>query len=80
MSNYPSHKITLPPADRVKDDRFALERLTPLVYEQLRLIAGRYMRRQPSRHTFQTTELIHEAYLKIAKQDEQNWHNLARNS
>ncbi len=49
----------------------------PLVYEELRQRARRYMRRQPSGHTFQTTELIHEAYLKIAKQDEQNWQNRA---
>ena len=33
------------------------------------------MRGQPAGHTFQTTELIHEAYLKLAKQDGQNWEN-----
>ena len=49
----------------------------PLVYEELRRTARRYMRRQPSGHTFQTTELIHEAYLKVAKSDEQNWQNRA---
>jgi RNA polymerase sigma factor (TIGR02999 family) len=49
----------------------------PLVYEELRRMARRHMRRQPSGHTFQTTELIHEAYLKIAKNDRQNWQNRA---
>lgn len=77
MSNNASHEITLPPAAWGREDAFALEQLTPLVYEQLRLMAKRYMRRQPSGHTFQTTELINEAYLKIAKQDERSWHNRA---
>lgn len=35
------------------------------------------MRQQPSGHSFQTTELIHEAYLKIANQDGHNWQNRA---
>jgi RNA polymerase sigma factor (TIGR02999 family) len=77
MLNDASHEITLPPADRGKEDAFTLEQLTPLVYKQLRQMARRYMRRQPSGHTFQTTELIHEAYLKIAKQDERSWHDRA---
>ena len=49
----------------------------PLVYDELRRMARGYMRRQPSGHTFQTTELIHEAYLKLAKHDERNWQNRA---
>ena len=40
-------------------------------------MARHYMRRQPAGHTFQTTELIHEAYLKIAGQEEHNWQNRA---
>lgn len=58
-------------------DEFALEQLMPLVYDELPQMARRYMRRQPSGGTFQTTELIHEAYLKIAKQDNRNWQNRA---
>ena len=38
----------------------------PLVYDELRRMARGYMRRQAPGHTFQTTELIHEAYLKLA--------------
>ena len=53
------------------------DKLMPLVYEELRRMARRHMRRQPSGHTFQTTELIHEAYLKIANNDQQNWQNRA---
>ncbi len=77
MLNVDSHQITLLLADWSKGDEFALEQLMPLVYEELRRMARRYMRRLPSGHTFQTTELIHEAYLKIAKSDERNWQNRA---
>jgi len=69
MLNAASHQITLLLIDWSKGDEFALEQLTPLVYDELRQMARHYMRRQPSGHTFQTTELIHEAYLKLAKQD-----------
>jgi RNA polymerase sigma factor (TIGR02999 family) len=77
MPNFDSHQITLLLGDWGRGDEVALEHLMPLVYGELRQIARRYMRRQHSGHTFQTTELIHEAFLKIAKQDEQNWHNRA---
>ena len=77
MLNAASHQITLLLVDWSKGNEFALEQLMPLVYEELRQMAARYMSRQPSGHTFQTTELIHEAYLKIAGQDGQNWQNRA---
>ena len=74
MSQTDSHEITQMLADWSGGDERALERLMPLVYDELRRMAHAYMRRQPSNHTFQTTELIHEAYLKLAKgsQDFQN--------
>ncbi len=77
MADVASHQITQLLVDWGKGDEFALERLMPLVYDELRRMARAYMRRQPSGHTFQTTELIHEAYLKLAKQDERNWQNRA---
>lgn len=72
-----SQQITHLLIDWSKGDDLALEQLMPLVYEELHKMARRYMRQQPSGHTLQTTELIHEAYLKIAKSDEQNWQNRA---
>ena len=72
-----SHQISQLLIDWSKGDEFALEQLFPLVYEELRRMARGFMRRQPSGHTFQTTELIHEAYLKLANQDEKNWQNRA---
>ncbi len=77
MLDATSHQITLLLVDWSKGDEFALEQLMPLVYEELRQMARHYMRRQPAGHTFQTTELIHEAYLKIAGQEEHNWQNRA---
>lgn len=72
-----SHQITLLLVDWSKGDENALDKLMPLVYEELRRMARSYMRRQPSGHTFQTTELIHEAYLKIAAGGEKQWQNRA---
>lgn len=77
MTDVASHQISLLLVDWSNGDEFALEQLMPLVYDELRQMARRYMRRQPSGGTFQTTELIHEAYLKIAKQDNRNWQNRA---
>ncbi len=77
MVNSPSHEITLLLVDWSKGDELALGELMPLVYDELRRMARGYMRRQPSGHTFQTTELIHEAYLKLANKDVQSWQNRA---
>jgi hypothetical protein len=58
-------------------DEGALEQLMPLVYGELRRMARRYMGQQPSSHTLQTTALIHEAYLRLAGQEEKHWENRA---
>lgn len=77
MSDVGKNQITLLLSDWSRGDTTALERLMPLVYEELRRRAARYMRNQPSGHTFQTTALIHEAYLKIAGTEPRNWENRA---
>lgn len=46
-------------------DRAALDRLMPLVYDELRLIAARYLRQERSGHTLQSTALVNEAYLRM---------------
>jgi len=58
-------------------DKDALERLTPLVYDQLRHIAHRYMQRERNGHTLQTTALVNEAYSRLV--DEQRIHWESRN-
>jgi RNA polymerase sigma-70 factor, ECF subfamily len=55
----------------------ALERLYPLVYEELRRMAHRYMRRERKGHTLQTTALINEAYLRLVEQKDVHWQNRA---
>src|SRR5688572_7494773 len=50
----------------VAGDNEALDRLMPLVYEDLRRVARRQLDREGGGHTLQTTALIHEAYLKLA--------------
>jgi RNA polymerase sigma factor (TIGR02999 family) len=55
----------------------ALDALLPLVYEELRRQASRYLRRERAGHTLQTTALIHETYLKLIDQREVNWQNRA---
>lgn len=77
MINTASHQITELLVDWSQGNELAGERLMPLIYDELHQMARRYMRRQPAGHTFQTTELIHEAYLKLARQDAQNWQNRA---
>ena len=58
-------------------DREALEKLMPLIYEELKKMARRYMRQQNPDHTLQTTALIHEAYLRMVKQKEKHFENRA---
>ena len=77
MSDNSSHQITLLLHEWNKGDDNALEQLMPLVYEELRRMARGYLRHQAPNHTFQTSELIHEAYLKIEKGDGQDWQNRA---
>ena len=58
-------------------DREALDKLMPLIYEELRKMAKRYMSQQNPGHTLQTTALIHEAYLRMVKQKEKHFQNRA---
>ena len=59
-------------------DKSALDKLTPLVYGDLRRRAHSYMKRQRPDHTLQTTALVNEAYLKLVSQDHPpHWRNSA---
>jgi len=56
----------------------AASRLVPLVYDELRRLAGRYMRRERADHTLQATALVHEAYMKLVQQKAAaEWQNRA---
>ena len=58
-------------------ERDALDRLIPLVYEELRLIAGRFLRRERQGATLQPTALVHEAFLKLVDQTRTDWQSRA---
>jgi RNA polymerase sigma factor (TIGR02999 family) len=57
--------------------REALEQLLPLVYDDLRRQAARYMRHEPAGHPLQPTALVHEAYLRLIDQQRVKWRNRA---
>lgn len=63
--------------DWSKGDQAALERLMPLVYDELRRLASNYLRRERASHTLQPTALVNEAYLKLVDQRHARWQNRA---
>ena len=58
-------------------DQRALERLTPIVYDQLHRLARRYMKRERPGHSLQTTFLVNEAYLRLADYKRTAWQDRA---
>ena len=64
-------------ADWEQGDQAALDKLLPLVYNELHQMAKRYMSRQTPDHTLQTTALLNEAYLKLVGQPAKHWQNRA---
>jgi RNA polymerase sigma-70 factor (ECF subfamily) len=58
-------------------DRDALDKLTPLVYRELHRAAKRYMNRQQTGHTLQTTALVNEVYLRLVAIKEVDWNDRA---
>ena len=56
----------------------ALGRLIPLVYGELRRLAGHYLQAERVEHTLQPTALVHEAYLRLVEQDHADWRNRAQ--
>jgi RNA polymerase sigma factor (TIGR02999 family) len=58
-------------------DQTALDRLIPLVYQELRRLAHHYMKQERREHTLQTTALVNEAYLKLVDHNGMHWQNRA---
>jgi RNA polymerase sigma factor (TIGR02999 family) len=59
-------------------DKAALDKLMPVVYDELRRLAQNYLSRERAGHTLQTTALVHEAYLRLIDQKSVNWQNRAQ--
>ncbi|HEV3061160.1 MAG TPA: sigma-70 family RNA polymerase sigma factor [Vicinamibacterales bacterium] len=64
-------------ADWRSGNQAALDQLLPLVYEELRRLAKRQMRREAPGHLLQTTALVHEAYLRLVDQNQIGWQTRA---
>jgi RNA polymerase sigma factor (TIGR02999 family) len=60
-----------------RGDAGAREALIPLVYEELRRMARRYLRQERPDHTLQSAALVHEAYLRLVQKENQQWQNRA---
>src|SRR5580692_11978267 len=58
-------------------DQSSLEKLTPIVYDELRRLARRYMRGERPGHSLQTTALVNEAYIRLIDYKSMQWQNRA---
>src|ERR1700758_5358463 len=72
-----SQDVTLLLSALTRGDDGAASKLIPVVYDELRRLAGSYMRRERVDHTLQATALVHEAYLKLVEQRSVNWQSRA---
>jgi RNA polymerase sigma factor (TIGR02999 family) len=77
MTGQSSSEITLLLHAWRGGDQRALEKLTPVVYQELHRIAQHYMARERDGHTLQTTALINEVYLRLVKVKEVEWQDRA---
>jgi RNA polymerase sigma-70 factor, ECF subfamily len=69
MSAPQTNQVTQLLLDWGKGDKAALDELMPLVYQELRKLAGSYLRKENPGHTLQPTALINEAYLRLIDQN-----------
>jgi RNA polymerase sigma factor (TIGR02999 family) len=77
MSSHNPPDVTRLLAEWAGGDEGALERLMPLVYQELRRIADRALGRERQGHTLQATALVHEAYLRLVQQHSAQFQNRA---
>jgi RNA polymerase sigma factor (TIGR02999 family) len=70
----PSEVTRLLQADELNQPEL-IDRLVPLLYEELRTVAHRHLRGERSDHTLNTTALVHEAYLRVADLEEMSWND-----
>lgn len=77
METTAREEVTILLGKLTEGNKGAAAKLMPLVYDELRRLAGGYMRRERSDHTLQATALVHEAYLKLVEQRVVNWQGRA---
>ena len=74
---YDPHSVTRLLHEFAEGDKAALDRLAPLVYDELRRIAGGQLRRERPGHTLQPTALVHEVYVRMVRQDQPDYRDRA---
>ena len=72
-----THEVTQLLKAWTTGDEHALDKLTPLVYEELHRVAHRYMAGERPGHALQTTELVNEVYLRLVDCGQMNWQDRA---
>lgn len=77
MSALPVKNVTQMLAEWRDGDSSVLNELLPVIYDELRQQADRYLRRESPGHTLQATALVNEAYLRLVDQPHVNWQNRA---
>jgi len=77
MTQPAPHEVTQLLIDWSNGDTAALDKLVPLIHEELRRLAHHYMSRERPGHTLQTTALVDEAYLRLVNRKDVQWQNRA---
>lgn len=72
-----NESITLLLHGLARGDKGSLDRLTPLLYDELRRIADAQLRRERPDHTFEPAALVHELYARLLGQEQPDYHNRA---
>ena len=77
MRQSPTHEVTQLLIAWSSGDKAALDRLMPLIHQELHRLAHRYMSRERPGHTLQTTALVNEAYVRLVNRKNVHWQNRA---
>src|SRR5215210_2684971 len=77
MQTPQSNQVTRLLLDWSQGDKAALDQLMPLVYQELKNLASRYLKSERPGHTLEPTALIHEAYLRMIEQEMPQWQSRA---
>lgn len=75
--NTQAHEVTELLIGWSNGDRAALDKLMPLIDDELRRLAHRYMRQERADHTLQTTALVNEAFVRLVNRKNLQWQNRA---
>ncbi|MDM7921171.1 MAG: sigma-70 family RNA polymerase sigma factor [Pyrinomonadaceae bacterium] len=77
MSEHSPNEITRMLIELTDGNQDVVNQILPHIYDELRRLAGSYLRKERSNHTLQPTALVHEAYMKLIDQRQVKWQNRA---